>query len=210
MSETTVQILLDLKSADAVALTALEAICNLLGYGDRLTHLRRRSLTQLWVESPDDGDAVADAVDRYLSSTVAFWNSNKERAWLRAGSGIESREVHPGSSSVKTTFGEPSLDRDDQDHLLVWNRESDSLPGDLEPALAPSRLRAFRRVLIYTFSWGETATPERRREWIERVAVVRSRSRGLLVHPHYQDHQIQLGAIPVRLPEISQDPRTDG
>jgi hypothetical protein len=102
-SRFTVQILLDLKNSDPTALTAFEAIRRLLGFGERLVEIRRRSLHELTLRSQRElpGDAaLSDLLSAYLEQTVVFWNPNKQLAWVRIYQGtteILAWQMQPGA-----------------------------------------------------------------------------------------------------------------
>lgn len=196
------QILIARKAADPTALTARDAIRTLLGYGDQLAELLRREMLELRLQARDAKaapaealDAVATAIEEYLESTVSFWNSNRERAWVRAGAS-QVRTWEAGHFAPRP-FGDPALDRADLDHLLVWSRDPVMPPPDLPEELGGAMVVRAHRGELYTFAWnGEPDEPTRVR-LLEGVAVARSRGRGLLVQPHYQDHRFLLGAVPL-------------
>lgn len=205
----TAQVLIDLKSADPTALTAAEAIRHLLGFGDRLVSIRRRFLHEIVLLPPDpgpgapgrsDADSLCAALSEYLDRTVVFWNPNKHRAWIRlfgpgAAEGAweaNARARHPSA------FGLPALDEPAWDHVLLWNRGQGNAPADLRASLKPWSVAAYGNGELYSLQWG-TESLDERADWTEQVAVARSRGQGLLVNPHYQDHRILQGTVPLPL-----------
>jgi hypothetical protein len=210
-----VQVLVDLKSADPTAHTADEAIRHLLGFGEKLATVRRSVLHELVLTEPEERaeDAPSSTVpgaqevglvgllSAYLEQTVVFWNSNKHRAWVRStgpNRSVESWEATRRGRRRIGPFGAPDLADGSRDHVLLWNRGQGSEPPDLAPALRPWRLRAYGCGELYSLEW-RTDQIATRLAWTEQVAVVRSRSAGLLVNPHYQDHRILQGAVPLPL-----------
>ena len=199
----TVQVLLDLKNSDPTALTAAEAIRSLLGFGDRLAEIRRRSLYELVLQAPNAGEggaALPDLVSSYLERTVVFWNPNKQRAWVRLdsfGSPAITWEVLSGARRNPGDFGRPDLSLAGYDHLLVWPRGSREIPADLVVALSGWHPAAAGHGELWTLSWCEGATTEERGAWTRAVGAARSRREGLLCNPHAQNHRVFSGAVPM-------------
>lgn len=198
------QILVDLKNPDPTGRTAGEAIRTLLGYGDRLVELRRREFYEMLCRPDGATDPAATPLGpvllRYLETTTVMWNSNKQRAWLRvSGSGEAGGawEAFHGRPAREGSFGAPGLDDAEFDHIMVWRRDHRSAPEDLARALAGWSLVAEGSCELYSLRWASTASPEERRAWTDAVSTVRSRGSGLLVNPHYQDHRLLFGAVPV-------------
>jgi hypothetical protein len=200
-----VQVLLDLKNSDPTALTAAEAIRSLLGFGDRLVEIRRRSLHELVLGGPEQAEkraALPDLLSAYLEGTVVFWNPNKQRAWVRlapAGSPEIAWEVMPGAKRKPADFGRPDLSRPDYDHLLVWPRGSHAVPADLLPALAEWEVAAAGQGELWSLRWREGATAEERGAWTRAVGATHTRREGLLCNPHAQSHRVLSGAVPMPL-----------
>jgi hypothetical protein len=195
-----VQLLLDLKHSDPTALTAAEAIRTLLGFGDRLAEIRRRSLHELVL--PDSGGAgtadLPDLLSKYLEHTVTFWNPNKQVAWVRIGGASEpdaSWEVLSGTRRKSGGFGRPCLSRPEYDHVLVWPRGRQELPEDLRRALAGWDPATAGHGELWSLRWCDGATAEERGAWTRAVGAARSRREGLLCNPHAQDHRIFSGAV---------------
>jgi hypothetical protein len=222
-SERYVQILVDLKSADPTALTALEAIRHLLGFEDRLASIRRRHLHELTVtvslgrteisghteQGALAGTAARKAPDLpgllsvYLERTVAFWNPNKHRAWVRIASadGSDSWEALSGGRRRAGSFGVPGLESPEFDHVVLWSGEPALPASDLASGLSPWTICRYARSELYSLLWlepdGTTASTAHRREWTGAVAAAKSRHEGLLVNPHYQQYRILEGAVPI-------------
>ena len=190
-----IQLLIARKAADATALTAREAIQTLLGYGDVLVELYRRQLLELELRG-DELEPLSAAVEAYLERTVTFWNPNRERCWVRiAGPGRRAWEG--GRGMAARPCGEPDLERPDLDHLLVWSRDPAAAPPDLPRSLGGARWTRVAQGDLYSFAWGGESDESKRVRLLEGVAVAQSRGRGLLVQPHYQDHRLILGPVPI-------------
>lgn len=195
-----VQILLALKNSDPTALTAAEAIRHLLGFGDRLAEIRRRSLHELLLrDSGSVGTAgLPDLLSRYLEHTFTFWNPNKQAAWVRIDGASEpdvSWEVLSGARRKPGGFGRPDLSRPEYDHLLVWPRGRREIPADLLPALVGWDVATAGDAELWSLRWCDEATADERRAWTRAVGATRSRREGLLCNPHAQDHRIFPGAV---------------
>lgn len=185
------QVLLAPKGTDAVALTALEAIRTLLGYGDALQSLYRYQL----LEVEADADRSGDLKD-YLGRTFELWNSNKERCWLRTEAGLW--EITPGSDP-RPVPEVPGLSGPRVDHIVLWPRGETSARESVQedaPTADLGRPRDFpdsvsvRRSGIYTLLWSTDMPAAERDRRVEGVAAVRHRGEGLLVQPQYQAHRL--------------------
>jgi hypothetical protein len=196
------QILIAPKGADPTALTAEEAIRHLLGWGDRLISLRRRTLHEFRLHAPA-GEAPVPLIDLaavYLTHTLWLWNSNKHRAWIRLlppGQRPETWEVRPGLGLNAGGFGAPALEAGEYDHLLLWNQEMDAAPEDLAAAWPGWRTPGYRKGQLYTVQWQGMNQQSDRARWTEEVGPVTSRGAGLLVQPHFQDWRRFSGAVPI-------------
>ncbi len=198
----TVQILLDLKNSDPTALTAAEAIRHLLGFGDRLVEVRRRSLHEVALRSTPAGAALSELLSAYLERTVVFWNPNKQRAWVRAPQADNADaawEVRSGGRRHPGDFGTPDLSRPEFDHLIVWPRGDDALPADLPTALPGWDVTAAFRGELWSIRWRDGASTGERSDWTVAVGAARSRREGLLCNPHAQHYRVLSGAVPIPL-----------
>lgn len=214
----TVQLLFGLKSADPTALTATEAIRHLLGLGDALAGLERRQLHELVWSRREGGPGAGPrplmaALAPALDASMSLWNPNKQRGWVRlpadeapageaapssgaSGGGVAAVELLAGGRFRAAAFGRPALDDPDRDHLLVWRRgQRAGAPGALG-VLDGWSLLAWGQGELYTFQWRAGASRAERDAWTASVGVARTRTDGLLVNPHYQDHRVFAGAVP--------------
>jgi len=208
-SAVAIQVAISPKGLDATAITATDTVRRLLGFGDRLRQLRR----QRWLEvSLSDDSELAGAgqgrgiesilpdLDAYVGQSFSLWNPNKERCWIRLKEGKDERASAEFVSNVgrrDAGWGDPRLDGDRWDHLVIW----DVARGSARASDLPSSFggRSVVRVTsgdVYSFRWGSAADESTRRSWVEELAVVRGRGHGLLVQPHYQDHAIYCGPVP--------------
>lgn len=192
------QILIERKGTDPSAVTAREAIRDLLGLGSHLRELRRRRLLELVL--PAESPRLDETLARYLQHTVLLWNSNKERAWFRLEAGVgRGSFLIAGSERRPAPFGHPALDDGELDHLLVWARDGNAAPEDLEPGLAPARVLAVGSAELWSARWSEATTAEERTEFLSTIGEARTRLRGFLVNPHFQDHRVIRGVVPCPL-----------
>jgi len=216
------QILISLKSNDPTALTAQEAIRHLLGFGDGLVEIRRRHLHELVLQPANESAPLSSRLLEYLRQTFVFWNPNKQRAWVRSSSAPFTPAARPGAEGSSAgqaadspgaghpwemlagqaragDFGAPDLQDPAYDHVLLWTRGQGGAPADLAPALAPWKVLAYGRGELYSLRWRPESSAAERRGWTESVAVARSSREGLLVNPHFQDHRVFSGAVPLPL-----------
>jgi hypothetical protein len=192
------QILVALKAADATALTAREAIQSLLGFGDDLLALHRfRLLESAWEGSADE--RFAGDLERYLDRTVELWNPNRERCWvrLRHDAGPLSFELHAGKGMRAGRFGEPDVSDAGLDHVLVSPLEPAPPVADFPANLGGMRRSGYRAGDLFTTRWRSSGAEPDRADRLHRIAEVRSRHEGLLVHPEFQDDLVIVGALPI-------------
>jgi hypothetical protein len=200
----TVQVLLELKNSDPTALTAAEAIRHLLGFGDRLSEIRRRTFYEIVLRASEgvrSDPALPDLFSVYLERGF-LWNPNRERAWVRIDATPEAGaawEALPGARRKPGGFGRPDLGQPAYDHLLIWPRGRWEVSTDL--GLAPSGwvLAATGRGELWSLRWRETATTAERTVWTGAVGAARSRREGLLFNPQAQDHRLFPGVVPIPL-----------
>ena len=207
------QIVIERKSIDPVAVTAEETLRTRFGLDSVLEGVERRRLAELAVDGAEL-NATTDRVERYLRDTFSFWNPNRERAWMRAAARAreeEARESDRGAVDANASIveiGRGAVARlgttdlasseNGQDHLVVWTRGEDAMPGDLRPVVASMRADAdFREAECYSFSWRDAPEDAVRRERTSALAAVRSRHEGFFVHPHFQEHQTIHGRLPL-------------
>ncbi len=166
----TTQILIVLRNADPAALTALASLRRYLGFGDRLSDLRRRVLWEL--SGPEGGphDAAVEALRR----GGELWNPNKERALVRA----------PGGPIAD--LGSPLPDEGRWESYLAWDPDRDL--DRRARALGPWRDRGWRlrRGTLWSLQWQEDDLEERIR-LTEAAVICHGAKEGLLVHPHLED-----------------------
>ena len=199
-----VQILVERKGADPSATTAREAIRELLGLGPRLAELRRRRLLELMLDAT--AGAPREVFLRYLDRTTLLWNPNKERAWVRIAGESPFEVVHGEARASR--FGQPDLGEAEWDHVLVWNREGAGMPEDLRAGLVPLTLLGSGGADLWSARWiadsgdvdsGDTASLDERNRLTQAIGEVTTRGEGFLVNPHYQDHRLLQGPVPLPL-----------
>jgi hypothetical protein len=165
------QILVGLRNADPTALTAEGALRGSLGFGKRIGRVERRIL---WELSGPESEGI-EPVLLALRRGGELWNPNKESALIR----------NPGEEG-------PLAGRTRQDEgtvwTLAWDPERDLDRSPL--ALRPFAERGWRlaRGVLWGLSWTEGESSERL-SWSEAAVVCSGPGRGLLVHPHLEDHR---------------------
>ncbi len=206
------------KNVDLIASTAYIALSGKMGYGDVLLGLRRFDYYRFVMESgPEEGpQAVLERIDGVMRAGSTFFNRNKhnyilECSWeesmkkLGVDAGRVEKEMIEGICKSETG-GEPAyLDIQKNSEKVIFNKE-DLFLGSLlvenkdpvekkalETALAPEMEPALLVIehkgtlwwlAVRGFSGGDA------RGTIEEMAVSVSKDKGLLLNPHYQDHEI--------------------
>lgn len=207
------QLLVELKGADPVAVTATETVRSWLGEEFGMAALRRRRLVEIarpGEPGSESGARLAETLEDFARRTFGFWNSNKERLWIRVGDAagaatevLRTWEQLPGRP-VESAFGASDLSSEASDHWLVWERRPEGPPADLLRAIEADDTGnrtgppGFMAADVYTLGWRDTPSREERARRMERIGVVSSRREGFLIHPHFQEHRLCQG--PLRLP----------
>jgi|GEM_PF-2610186 len=207
------------KNVDLIASTAYIALsgenglrgCAFGGSGGSIT------IVLLWSSGPEEGpQAVLERIDGVMRAGSTFFNRNKhnyilECSWeesmkkLGVDAGRVEKEMIEGICKSETG-GEPAyLDIQKNSEKVIFNKE-DLFLGSLlvenkdpvekkalETALAPEMEPALLVIehkgtlwwlAVRGFSGGDA------RGTIEEMAVSVSKDKGLLLNPHYQDHEI--------------------
>jgi hypothetical protein len=181
----TTQILVGLRNADPVALTALTCLRRYLGFADDLLELRRRVLWELSGPAGEDPSEVIEALRR----GGELWNPNKEAARVRR------------AGEPEPCLGAPLPGEERWETLLSWAPDRDLLHG--ARALAPYRARGWSlaRGTLWSLRW-TVEDEEVRWDRMRHAAVSAGRKDGLLVHPQLEDfRRITAGLAPPWLPE---------
>ena len=212
-----VQLLLDLKNSDPTALTAAEAIRHLLGFGDRLVEIRRRSLHELVLGRAgarrSDGRCPTScrlprADGGLLEPEQAARLGAHRRRTPRAGPGARP----PGGGARQAgRFGRPEPVRARGTITCSSGRGA----GATFPRTCPPALRLGLAGVRARANSGRCAGATGHRGRAQRLDARRSgqpaRAReGLLFNPHAQDHRLFPGAVPVPLWAAAGAPRMSG
>lgn len=163
-----------LKVVDPAAVTALETLRHRFGFEDRLAALSREELFLFDVDAP-----VANSrqqIEGLVRGTNLLMNPNKH-VWRLA---VESDESLP-----------PPADAPVDAYLLVWTPgEGADLQNAIQRhALAPDVV-GLARGWLWRFAAGAGVDREGLLAMVDQAGELRSRGRGFLVHPAYQEHRV--------------------
>ena len=179
------QILVALRNADPTALTALGSLQRSLGFGGRLSEVRRRVLWELHGPAGEDPEDVL----RALSRAGELFNPNKEAAHVR----------RPGEAI--SSLAAPLPGDEGWESFLAWNPQRD--PEEIPHALVGFRDDGWglARGILWSLCWKDASAEERLR-WSQDAVLCAGPRKGLLVHPHLEDYRrIVANDLPPWLPE---------
>ena len=175
----------DLKTVDLVRETARMALEETLGWSGRLTGLRR---SDLW-RFEGEGEGFREAVEREVARTGIFVNETKHQARFQDGAELgEGEALRPEEvlSPVELKDGPPW-----RALLLVSEEggERESLRRRVEPRLGGASLRSLKTGVLWEIILRAPDADSARRA-LTGLAVSRSRERGLLLNPHFQEGRL--------------------
>ncbi len=173
---TDVELLVRLKIADVVALTAANSLRRRMGYADVLEDLRRADY-YLFTVGADDAERAQELVREIAERSILFVNPNKHVFEVK----LPQRPAEP-----------PRRDGAYELNVLVYDLDED--PG--EGLLAALRqtpwggaVEKIRAGVLWTLLL-RAEGPEEAKRIAEEIALTKSRSKGLLANPHYQAFEI--------------------
>jgi hypothetical protein len=185
------QILVCLRNADPTALTALTCLQRSLGFGDRLSEVRRRVLWELHGPVGADPGEVIGA----LSLTGELFNPNKEVAHVRR------------AGEALSALGTPLPGDAGWESFLAWNPDGNG--EDLPHGFVRFRDRgwALVRGIMWSLRWKQAGVEQQLR-WSRDAVLCTGPRQGLLVHPHLEDYRrIVADDLSPWLPEPESAPR---
>lgn len=167
-----VELLVTLKIPDVTALTASNTLRRRLGYGDVLTRLDRADYYLFDVEA-DSEDEACEVVRNLAERTTIFVNPNKH-----------SFQVRPHAPSAEV----PRRGDVYEVRCLVREVDYDPAPQILAQVARTELGKSIGGLQVGTLWTLHLRAPsaDGARQLAHEIAVTRSRSKGLLVNPHYQ------------------------
>ncbi len=162
-----VEVFVNLRVPDRVALTALRTLTTVMGYGESLVSLAREDYYTVHAAAGTPGEAVA-YVREMVAQTAVFANPNKETA-----------EVAPKSRPVSN---------DNVIAFLVYpaaGLQSESLRGRLHE-LGYDKVRSAGRGVV----WKLEISGENKPRTALDIVITRNRGAGLLINPHSEEFEI--------------------
>ena len=171
-----VELLVRLKIPDVTALTAAGALRRRMGYEEVLKGLKRADYYRLELRAPD-ADGALELAGELADKTNLFVNPNKDVYELRPGT----REPMPRTDG----------------HQVVQVLVTDPLDGSAEGALSAlrgrlgygDRVEGILKGVLWTLELACDSHGEAK-QIAEEIAVTRTRGRGLLMNPHFQECEI--------------------
>ncbi len=174
----------DLKTGDLVRQTAIMALNETLGWHGILVDLRR---SDLWRFS-GQGDQFRDAVKKEVARTSVFVNTTKHRAEFSEGCWDDGV---PLNSEEALEPARVKGDRQWRLQLLVTEEggERESLRRRVQPRLGEAKLESLQGGVLWelTLKAEDEATA---RGALTGLTLSRSRERGLLLNPHFQEGRL--------------------
>lgn len=163
-----------LKVVDPAAVTALETLRHRFDQVDQLAGLAREEFFLFDVEAP--APTTRDRIERLVRGTNLLLNPNKH-VWRLVVEHDDSAPVAPGAPA--------------EAYLLVWT------PGDGADLLTSIQRHGLADDMVGLargWLWRFTAAPgvdaPTLRAMVQQAGPLRSRERGFLVHPAYQEHRV--------------------
>lgn len=168
-----IELLVRLKIPDVTALTAANALRRRLGYADKLLDLKRADHYLFTIEAPSIEEAEA-FVRQLAQRTTLFVNPNKHVFETRPASGQSTVSEPVGTYEVRCLVRD--ADYDPGAAILEALRKMGF--GDRVTRLAAGTLWTLKV---------RAASCEEALEMAREMAFTKSRNRGLLANPHYQE-----------------------
>ncbi len=172
-----VELYVELKIPDVTALSAAGAFRRRLGYDDVLRELKRGDYYRISLDV-DSEDEALDIVRDMAENTNTFVNPNKHSYSIFAG--------HHNSVALEESS-------DSAVRVLVIDPVSGSGEGIMDALQGRLGYGDVIKQVVTGTLWTVVLDAEdasEAKEIAEEMAVTRSREKGLLMNPHYQDYEM--------------------
>jgi len=177
----TVELVVGLKIPDVTALTAANAIRRRLGYADTLKSLGRADYYRMELDAPDRA-AAEQLVREMAEDTNLFVNPNKHVYEVRFPEDRGDGGTEDGEHIVSVLVTSP--DDTSGAGILASLHARHGYAGSVL-SVETGTLWTMRLV----------ADDERQaRAMAEDITVTRSQAKGILMNPHFQEHEVWMGA----------------
>lgn len=174
----------DLKTGDLVRQTAIMALDETLGWHGILVALRR---SDLW-RFRGQGDHFREAVEKEVARTSVFVNTTKHRAEFSEGAWDYGAPLNPDEAL------EPARVKGERHwrlQLLVTEEggEREGLRRRVQPRLGDAKLESLQGGVLWDIIL-KAENKDTARGALTGLALSRSRERGLLLNPHFQEGRL--------------------
>lgn len=171
-----VELFVELKVPDVVALTARDTLCRRLGWQGKLVDLKRADYWRLTVEAPSAAEAE-EFVQSLAERTALFVNPNKHRFSLRVSPPGEERRARQREGGLWEVQVLTGFEEDAMGELTLQALRARYGVGE--------QVQGIQRGTCWTL-WLRASDEAEAQAWAEAIVVARGRKEGLLVNPHSQ------------------------
>ncbi len=170
-----VELLVRLKIPDVTALTASNSLRRRMGYAKVMTELKRADYYLFEIDAAS-AEAAVEIVREIAEKTSLFVNPNKHAFEVREQGKANEEQAEPGLFEIS---------------VLVRDVEGDKGPGLCEALgkLGYEKVKAVQAQTMWILKI-RADDAEAAKKVAEEIAVTTSRSKGLLVNPHYQQYTV--------------------
>lgn len=176
---TTVELVVGLKIPDVTALTAGNAIRRRLGYEDVLSSLERADYYRIEIDVDDR--EKAEAIAREIAEdTNLFVNPNKHTYHIQFPEDRGANANVDGEWLVNVLVTSPD------------DSSGDGIASALNGRLGYTQVSDVETGVLWTMRI-RAAGEDEAREIAESITVTRSQSQGILMNPHFQEHEMWMG-----------------
>jgi phosphoribosylformylglycinamidine (FGAM) synthase PurS component len=162
-----VEVFVELRVPDRVALTAIRTLTTVMDYGENLVSLEREDYYTIRVDAETQDDAV-EYVKKMVDETAVFANPNKETADVVP----KTRPVSKGDVVAVLVYPKPGIRSDSLKERLI--------------RLGYDKVESVGRGVL----WRLELRGDDKLGAAADIAVTRSRTSGLLFNPHSEDFEI--------------------
>ncbi len=174
-----VELAVSLKVPDVTALTAANAIRRRLGYADELVRLERADYYRLDL-NVDDRATAESLVREIAEGTNLFVNPNKHVYEVRFSEDRGANANRDGLWLVNVLVTSPD------------DSSGEGMASALQGRLGYAQVAAVETGVLWSMTI-KAENEERAREIAESITVTRSQSEGVLMNPHFQEHEVWVG-----------------